>query len=147
MGQIFKKSELRRLEPSGIDAPIIVCNPTSNDIEKLNETGYTPFELNRFLAEKLAAIDQDDRPVKAESIARELLTANRTPLLLHRFEMLFDPRYKINLIKLFEIVAKQTSLAVIWPGSIKDQMLIYANPSYADYHQYNICGYNVFCYQ
>jgi len=145
LGQIYERGELRGLKLSDINMPIIFCNATSSDIKKLKEIGYTLFELNTFLAERLTAIDQEDRHVKAESIARELLADNSTPLILQRFEMLFDPRYKIDPIKLFELTAKQVSLAVIWPGSIKGQTLTYADPGHTDYHQYNVSEYNVFC--
>lgn len=46
------------------------------------------------------------------------------------FEMLFDPRYKIDVIKLFCEKARLINVAVKWPGTFTGSKLIYTKHEY-----------------
>ena len=59
------------------------------------------------------------------------------------FEMLFDPRYEIDVLKLFCDKARITNVAVKWPGKYINGKLTYADPGAPDYHEYDCNAYQI----
>ena len=57
-----------------------------------------------------------------------------SPVLITDFEMLFDPRYEIDVIKLFCDKARITNVAVKWPGKYTNSKLTYAEPGDNKWH-------------
>jgi hypothetical protein len=57
--------------------------------------------------------------------------------------MLFDPRYELDVLRLFTDLARGTKLIVKWCGKVDGNTLTYAEQGYADYKRYNSTDYNV----
>jgi hypothetical protein len=57
--------------------------------------------------------------------------------------MLFDPRYELDVIRLFMDVSRQNRLVVKWCGTVDGNMLIYAEQGFEDYRRIKISDYDV----
>jgi hypothetical protein len=65
------------------------------------------------------------------------------PVYLTDYEMLFDPRYEIDVLRLFVELARRNKLIVKWCGQASEKTISYAEPGYSDYKQYKISDYDV----
>jgi hypothetical protein len=57
--------------------------------------------------------------------------------------MLFDPRYELDVLRIFIDLARRNKLIVKWCGKVNGETLTYAEQSYADYKRYKISDYDV----
>lgn len=126
--------------PNGI--PLFICTDAPRTKRKLDEAGFNVVRINTLLAKSLLNYPVKDRPKHIESELKELLNYH-VPILITDFEMLFDPRYEIDVIKFFCEKARIINVAVKWPGKCADGQLIYAEPECADYHKYNCDSYQI----
>jgi hypothetical protein len=82
-------------------APIILCS-FPNRVAKLMEGGhYVPLNLNIKLAEALLKIPPSQRSQKANEELMKIISQCHEPTFLENYEILFDPRYDIDAIKVF----------------------------------------------
>jgi hypothetical protein len=87
----------------------------------------------------------DERKNVIQNEVMNILTESKTPLLLKDFEMLFDPRYKIDVVRLIYEVSRLRKTIAQWPGTLSENNLIYANAESLDYQVYNINNYDIIC--
>ena len=117
---------------------IFVGSPSrliSENCEKLS--------LNILLAEKLASIQPQNRPMQLMDETKAILYSSTQPILLDRYEMLFAPDYQLNVLKIFMDLARFRPLFVLWPGKLNNNALIYAEPGDPEYRNYRIADYDV----
>ncbi len=55
------------------------------------------------------------------------------PVLCTEIDLLFDPTFDLDPLKLFCHVGRLTRLVVMWPGTYQDQVLSYAVPEHGHY--------------
>ena len=65
-----------------------------------------------------------------------------TPV-ISEFDVLFNPAYKLDVIKMLINVCRKKQFAVIWPGRSENGKLYYAEDGYKDYKVYNIEDYDI----
>ena len=70
---------------------------------------------------------------------------SKKSLLLMDFEILFDPRYKIDVVRLIYEVSRLRKIIALWPGTLCENNLIYANVEAPEYQVYNINNYDITC--
>lgn len=75
----------------------------------------------------------------------KIVIATQAPVFLTDYEMLFDPRYNIDVIKLFCEMSRRVKIVIKWCGTLQDNRLVYATPAYKDFHSYNIYDYDIIC--
>ena len=122
--------------------PFIICS-NSNRVQRiLSEAGYKEQGINLALSEMLMRYESDSRPQHVEA-ALKIITNHQTPIIFTNFEMLFDPRYEIDILKFFCEKARLVNVAVKWPGSFVDDKLIYATTEDPDYHEFNCNAYQI----
>jgi hypothetical protein len=124
--------------------PVVLCAASAVLEEALKRGGYMPISLNLPLAKKLAARPAKERANFVTEDALSLL-ANAGKILLQDFEMLFDPRYRLNVLRTFGTITHFRKLVVKWCGSFDGDALMYAAPEYPDYKRYPIGSYDVTC--
>lgn len=125
--------------------PIILCS-FPNRVAKLMEGGqYVPMNLNIKLAEALLKIPQSQRSQKANEELMKIISQYHEPTLLEDYEILFDPRYDIDAIKVFTEISRRQKVVVKWCGRINGNSLEYATPEYSDYHSFRIQDYDITC--
>ena len=125
--------------------PTIICNLSKRYLNSIFEISDETISLNLILAQNLLKFKADERTEMIHQEALGLLTQNVTPLLLKDFEMLFDPRYKIDTVKLITEVALRRKIIALWPGTLNENDLVYANPDSSDYQVFSIKNYDIIC--
>ena len=113
--------------------PLIVCADAPRVIRKVLDAGYEMISVNMHLAKALMDYPQEERRLRAEEEFKAIL-AGKEAVFLENYEMLFDPRYQIDVIKCFCDRARHLKLATKWPGICSGNDLTYAEPDAPDYY-------------
>jgi len=130
--------ELLKLAP-----PVIICSSRPDFEGTILENGYTQVSLNKHLSSMIAGLDiKAIRLCLADKI-REIIPNNSDPIYLTDYEMLFDPRYELDVLRLFIEISRKNKLIVKWCGKGTEESLSYAEQGFVDYKQYKISDYDV----
>ena len=122
--------------------PLIICTDSGRVYKRLESAKYQVIQLNAPVSKALLDYSPDERPAKVEAVFKKTLNTDSS-VLITDFEMLFDPRYEIDVIKLFCDRARITNVAVKWPGKYTNGKLTYAEPGDPDYHEYDCNAYQI----
>jgi hypothetical protein len=141
----IKASELTAtmLSAQPIGIPIVLCSNTPRTIRRVYEAGYKELCLNKDLSEKMMTVPQQQRPDKILPELYHIVSEYNSPVLLTNFEMLFDPRYKLDVLKVFCEISRTIKIVVHWCGTTSGYNLIYSEPGFPDYHVYELSKYTV----
>lgn len=126
--------------PGGM--PLIICSASPRLQKRVDAAGYKTIRVNVPLSKALLSFPKEDRPRHVEEELQKILDGSE-PILLTDFEMLFDPHYEIDILKIFCERARAVNLAVRWPGGYTPSKLTYAAPEDLDYHEYNCLKYQI----
>lgn len=138
MGIIIQYWKLQLENPIGLMKPIIYCN------EKYCE-GLQQIVLNEKLAALLIKIKPERRSIKIGQCFQEVLDAAPENSCIRDFDVLFNPAYKIDVLQLLVVANRSKSFSVLWPGTVIDGKLVYAEDGYADYKEYDVEQYDITC--
>ena len=58
---------------------------------------------------------------------------------------MFNPEYKVDVLKILMAAEKEKHPSVIWPGRCENGKLIYSEEGYPDYKTYDIETYDITC--
>jgi hypothetical protein len=144
MGQFINR---RMLSPNvlfKLPSPVILCSGWSFYDDAIADEGYQTVSLNLPLAKELAGKSSQSIQVNITAVVAHLLP-NAASVYLTDYEMLFDPRYKLDVMKLFCELSRRNKLIVKWRGGFDGNALVYAEPGYADYAKYKVSDYEIFC--
>lgn len=61
------------------------------------------------------------------------------------FDVMFNPEYKVDVLKVMTVTCKKKPFSVIWPGKYEDGKLFYAEAGYEDFRTFRIEEYDVIC--
>ena len=137
------KVEFLKKPPNGM--PLIFIDPSARTLRKLSDAGYQEISLNRELAARLMKLPVERRPQSVMEKTREILDQKHSGVIIRDFEMLFDPAYRLDVLRMFCELARQVRIAVVWCGSFHENTLEFAEPDYPDYHIYHTDHYTVCC--
>ena len=138
MGIVIKARDLPALERSGIQRPIIYCNPDAAIID-------SAVSLNVNLAKRLAAIKPNRRTMRLEQCFRQVIESLPDNVVVKDFDVLFNPDYEVDVLRIMSSLAKSKQYRILWPGKCDGQRLIYAEEGYRDYKVFEIDKYDVTC--
>jgi len=142
VGRIVNSRSLTTKELLRLVPPIILCTDKPNFERIIAENGYRQISINLPLAQSLTGLEPKDiRTIITDKI-RGILPQGES-VYLTDYEMLFDPRYEIDILRLFIDLARRNKLIVKWCGKVDGDMLTYAEQGYADYKQYKMNDYDV----
>lgn len=145
MGATINVSMLNKDVLKKATTPIILCS-IPNRVVRLIEGGqYADLNLNIRLAEELVKYPTEQRPRRANDEVMSIISQCKAPTLLEDYEILFDPRYDIDTIKVFTELARWQKVVVKWCGRLNGNSLEYATPDYKDYHSFRIQDYDITC--
>jgi len=97
------------------------------------------------LAQKLISYDPDKRGLFVTEEFNRIIDSLNEPILLREFEILFDPEFQLDVLKLFIQANRKKRIDILWPGKYKSQNLVFAESGYKDYKAYNISSYALSC--
>lgn len=140
--EIIKASEisLSFLSSDFQGVPVFICTSARRVEKKLSETGIPVLSVNRQLSKLLLEYSSGERANRVERITKDILS-NKSTVIVKDFEMLFDPRYPIDVVRLFCEKARSANVIIKWPGQYKSGTLSYAEPGQPDYHEYDCNAY------
>ena len=83
--------------------------------------------------------------MKIEKCFAAILAKFPEGVVLKDFDVLFNPDYKIDVLKIMVNTCKAKPFSIIWPGSIEGNRLIYAEEGFRDYKTYDVNDYDITC--
>lgn len=110
-------------------------------IKKINE----PKSVSKPLAEALLACKPNRRSMKLEQIFNNILDTLPDGVVIKVIDVLFNPDYQVDVLKILMAARKRKRYSVIWPGRCEDGKLIYGEEGFPDYKTYNIENYDITC--
>ena len=99
--------------------------------------------VNRFIATELVDLKPDRRTMQLEKCFVKVLETLPERPIIKDIDVLFNPAYKIDVMKMLSSAYKQKQFSLVWPGSYADGKLIYSEEDYPDYRVYEIKDYDV----
>lgn len=110
-------------------------------IKKINE----PKSVSKPLAEALLVCKPKRRSMKLEQIFNNVLDTLPDGVVIKDIDVLFNPDYKVDVLKILIASRKRKRYSVIWPGRCENGKLIYGEDGYTDYKTYDIENYDITC--
>ncbi|KAF5065054.1 hypothetical protein DSECCO2_278090 [anaerobic digester metagenome] len=138
MGTIVKAQDITLCGNKGLFRPIIYCNPP----DELAATGES---INIFLARQLLKQKANRRSILLEKCLGQVLSEFPGEPIIKDFDVMFNPSYQVDILKIMISAYKKKPFSIIWPGTYGDGQLFYAEEGYLDYKVFKIEEYDVTC--
>ena len=140
MSKVINNRSLTAKELFKLAPPVILCINRPDFERAIVESGYKTISLNLPLARSIAELEQKEISSALVDAVCGILPQNE-PVYLTDYEMLFDPRYEIDILRFFVELARQNKLIVKWCGTMDGDTLVYAEQGYEDYRRYKASDY------
>lgn len=138
MGVIIKERDFYPEKQEWIMKPIIYCT----FIDKVEKEAVS---INKLLAEKLIKFQPNRRTMRLEQCFNQVLNTLPDGVVIKDFDVMFNPKYQVDIIKIMITACKKKPFSIIWPGKCEDGKLFYAEEGYSDYKVFNLENYDVTC--
>ena len=102
-----------------------------------------PESVSKPLAEALLACKPNRRSMKLGQIFNSVLDKYPDGVIIKDIDVMFNPDYKVDVLKLLIAVNKHKPFNLIWPGRIENGKLIYSEEIYPDYRVFDVKDYDV----
>ena len=145
MGTLIKNSKINIDTIKKTTIPIMLCSSAPRLKKIITECNYQELSLNNELAKALVKKEVSIRPQLVADEVMKIVSSIQGPVLLRDYEMLFDPRYNIDVIRFFYELLRRVKIVIKWCGAIDDNRLVYATPAHRDFHSYDIQDYDITC--
>lgn len=99
--------------------------------------------INKFIASKLIEIKPNQRTIQLEKCFMKVLNGLPDQPVIKDIDVLFNPAYKVDVMKMLASAYKQKKFSLVWPGTYADGKLIYSEEGYPDYRVYEIKDYDI----
>lgn len=144
MGDVLQVREINQTLIQQENKVIILCSNCKN-IENIFK-GFKIILLGSLLAEKLIRYPIEKRnSMLIYELDNLLLKSNDNKLLVKDIDILFNPEYKIDVLKYFYSLARVKKVVIEWNGIISNDYLQYSEVGYLDYKRYSINKYDIIC--
>ncbi len=104
-----------------------------------------PRSVSKPLAEAILACKPNRRSMKLGQIFSTVLAQYPDGVIIKDIDVMFNPEYKVDVLKVLQETRKQKPYSVVWPGRFEDGKLIYSEEGYPDYKVFNIDNYDITC--
>lgn len=101
--------------------------------------------VNTAIAQELLGIREKSRTMKLEQCFSNVLASLPENVIIKDLDVLFNPSYKIDILKMLVNVYKHKHFSIVWNGSVCDEKLIYGEEGFLDYKSYDINDYDIVC--
>jgi hypothetical protein len=142
MGKTCDSKTLAAKELPRLSAPVLLCASRPDFDKAIAEADYQTVSLNLPLARSIAGLSGSDIQSVIGDKIRKILPSSKS-VYLTDYEMLFDPRYELDVIRLFMDISRRNKLIVKWCGAADKDALTYAEQGYEDYKRIKISDYDV----
>lgn len=110
-------------------------------IQKMHELR----SVSKPLAEALLECKPNRRSMKLEQIFNSVLDTLPDGVVVKDIDVLFNPDYKVDVLKILMAARKRKKYSVIWPGKCENGKLIYSEEGFPDYKTFDIEDYDITC--
>lgn len=117
---------------------MVYCN-VSPDID------LKSFSINKPLAAELFKIPLSLRSMQLEKCFMQVIKELPSEPIIKDIDVMFNPAYKVDVMKVLISAYKQKAYSLIWPGSCFNGKLLYSEENYPDYQAYEIKNYDIIC--
>ncbi|WP_281522875.1 BREX-3 system P-loop-containing protein BrxF [Mogibacterium timidum] len=138
MGKIISRISFADTQRNGLMKPIIYCRD-------LTEPNMEVRSINIKLAKELETLRPKRRTMQLEACFNRVLDGLPDNVVIKDFDVMFNPAYKVDVLKILVTTCKRKPFSVIWAGRYEDGKLFYAEEGYPDYKVFNINNYDVTC--
>lgn len=138
MGKVLNRASFQAAQRSGLLKPIIYCGGSADA-----ENEAKP--INMALAKELEALRPKRRTIQLETCFNHVLDSLPDNAVIKDFDVMFNPAYKVDVLKILVASCKRKPFSVIWPGRYEDGKLFYAEEGCPDYKVFDINDYDVTC--
>lgn len=138
MGSIIKKSEYELIEKNSTSFLVVWCN--HSDVIK-----NRAISIDVELSTKIKYTSKSTRSMKIGSILTEVIAALPENSIIRDFDVLFNPEFRIDVIKTLTEAYRRNHFQIVWPGKIDGDFLVYAEEGYRDYKKFSIDNYDITC--
>jgi len=144
MGIMINNRTLPVNQMMALPSPVILCVQREDFNKAIADANVPIVSLNLPLAKSFAGKSEREIGLAFTDTIINLLPKGKT-VYLQDYEMLFDPRYKLDALKVFNEMSRHNRLIVKWCGGLDGDSLTYAEPGYDDYSKYKVSDYDVTC--
>ena len=99
--------------------------------------------VNKPIAAELVDLKPNRRTMQLEKCFVKVLESLPEQPVIKDIDVLFNPAYKVDVMKLLSSAYKQKQFSLVWPGSYADGKLTYSEEGYPDYQVYEINNYDI----
>lgn len=99
--------------------------------------------ISKELADGLLACAPKRRSMRMEDIFCSVIKKYPDDVVIKDIDVMFNPEYKIDVLKILISARKIKKYNVIWPGRIENEKLIYGEKGFPDYKEYDITDYDI----
>jgi len=138
MGKVLHARSLLSLGYAGLMKPIIYCMVDA-------ATEAAAVSINLELAQRLVRLTPKRRTMRLEACFVEVLNLLPDNVVIKDFDVMFNPEYKVDVLKIMVDACKRKQFSIIWPGKYEDGKLFYAEDGYPDFKSFRIEDYDVTC--
>lgn len=146
MAEIYSKYNIDFKQIRMKNIPVISCVPIVELCEIYNLKEIEMVNLGLVLSSALKEIPIDKRYNSVQNeMDRIWGKLKSSTLMVVNIDILFNPSYKLNVLKYFINLARTRMVLVQWPGEIKGNVLQYSQTNAADYVRYDLQDYGIAC--
>ena len=138
MGTIIPARKFSKDNVSGLLKPIIYCC-------SYEDIADVAVPLNLLLAEKLVECRPNRRTMRIETFFNQILSQLPDGTVIKDFDVMFNPEYKVDVLRIMTVACKKKPFSVVWPGKCEDGKLFYAENGYPDFKVFSVEEYDVTC--
>jgi hypothetical protein len=138
MGKVLQARLMSSSGSAGLMKPIIYCTV---DVAMEAEA----VSINMALAQKLAVLRPKLRTMRLETCFAEVLNSLPDDVVIKDFDVMFNPDYKVDVLRIMTVACKKKPFRMIWPGKYEDGKLFYAEDGYPDFKTFSVEDYDVTC--
>ena len=138
MGMILTAGKFSIMPPDLLQKPLIFCNPNK-------EMKTNAVSINIEMAKKLSTIRPNRRAMRMDQCFQEILYELPDNVVIKNFDVMFNPDYEMDVLRIMVTTAKTKPFSLIWPGKFEEGKLIYAEEGFLDYKVFDVSKYDVTC--
>lgn len=124
----------------------LIVNLVDLETVKTKFNDFEILELGEILSFELIKIDQNKRKIEVEKTMEYIFSEIKANgIIVTNIDILFNPSYRMDIIKLFIQLSRNKTVIVQWPGKLDSNNLIYSEPKYDDHKKHETNDYNIIC--
>jgi len=138
MGVVLQTRKFYLQNQAGLLKPVIFCCSYAD----INENAVS---LNKELAQALMMFSPKRRTMQIEKCFADMVAKLPDNAVIKDFDVLFNPGYNVDVLKIMVNACKAKPFSAIWPGTFEDGKLVYAEEGFRDYKTYDVNDYDITC--